>query len=96
MNKPPEGPTATRPQQDLSTVPATTDWEVVDVHTGQVIATKYEPTSPDYPEDDPPMSAQGAAEALSGELNALEGAWTLDTEQLREEARRLRIEGLTV
>lgn len=47
-----------------------TDWQVIDRRNGSVIATKYEPTSPDYPADDPPMSALGAAEHLAAELNA--------------------------
>lgn len=47
-----------------------TDWEVIDRRNGQVIAVKYEPRSPDYPDDDPPMSALGAAEHLAAELNS--------------------------
>ncbi|HEX7246457.1 MAG TPA: hypothetical protein VF245_12930 [Solirubrobacterales bacterium] len=92
MNTPPVvGFAGTRPADAFGP-----DWQVIDRRDGRVIAEKYAPRSPDYPPDDPPMSAQGAAEALAAELNAMcLGIRHVPYGALCEEARRLRIEGAT-
>ena len=94
MNRPPTvGLAGVRPSAEYDT---DCDWEVIDRRDGQVIAVKYEPRLDYGPDEPPPLSALGAAEALAGELNATFQGVDVPVDALREEARRLRIEGATV